>query len=214
MSRATQILERVSIISYDFDINKVLDDDGRPLPKKLLRDMERADKVELRNHGQELTGYRGNRIVFTAAGYVEDEGLDKGHFLMDSYFSKEFALSQTMTDGKLVANTINGDKFNEAYDEELKHKALKFKLVTDTEASISELLTKKQLDAVVTAHDLFDGNKREVYVNSYDKETRIGFSVAMNASLRLSGDDIKKLDKCGFKSIIKDNAGVSVYFDA
>lgn len=111
MSRAAKILERATIISFDFDIKKVLDDDGRPVDKKLMKDMERADKVELRNHGQELTGYIGRTIVFTASGYVEDSGADKGHFLISSYFSKEFALSQLSTDGKLVANDINGDKF-------------------------------------------------------------------------------------------------------
>lgn len=213
MSRAATILERVTTISYDFDIKKVLDDDGRPVPKKLIKDMERADKVELRGNGQELTGYIGRKVIFTASGYVEDEGADKGHFLIRSYFSKEFALSDSLTGGKLVDNTINGEKFSEAYDEELKHKGLKFKLVTETDASIAELLGTKQLDAVVKAHTLFDGNKREVFVNSADNETRVGFSVAMNASLRLTGDEIKQLDKCGFKAIIKDNAGVSLYFN-
>ena len=214
MSRATTILERITTISYDFDLKKVLTDEGRPVPKELMKDMERADKVELRGNGQELTGYKGRKVIFTAAGYVEDEGADIGHFMISSYFSKEFALSDSLTNGKLVANTVNGEKFSEAYDEELKHKRLKFKMVTETDASIADLLSKKQLDAVVKAHELFDGNKREVYVNSYDKETRIGFSVAMSSSLRLSGDDIKQLDKCDFKSIIRDKAGVSLYFKA
>lgn len=212
MSRATTILERITTISYDFDLKKVLTDEGRPVPKKLMKDMERADKVELRGNGQELTGYIGRKIIFTAAGYVEDEGLDKGHFMISSYFSKEFALSDSLTGGKLVDNTINGEKFSEAYGDIVKHKGLKFNMVSGSDEPITDLLTKAQLDAVVTAHGIFDGAKRDVYINVTESGTRVGFAVRSLSSFNLSGDDIAKLNKSKFKRVIMDSAGIAVYF--
>lgn len=108
MSRAGNLIaqyERITLIKFDFDRDRTLNAQGRKLPHEIQADMEKADKVELRNHGQELMGYVGSKPVFVAGGYYEE---DDGEFVIESYYSKAFMSSNGI---RFEKNTVNPEMF-------------------------------------------------------------------------------------------------------
>lgn len=108
MSRAADLIaqfERMTTIDFIFDADKVVDANSKDLPREVVKDMERADKIELIGGGSELIGHIDRKVAFTASGFY-DEG--DGTFTVESYFSR--ALQSR--DGKRFArNTTNADKF-------------------------------------------------------------------------------------------------------
>ena len=76
-------LDEVTVFDFSIDLKKVFLNTTKDT-KELRKDMERAQRNELRQNGTELNGYKGSSIVYTASGYC-----DAGKFYVQSYFSKE-----------------------------------------------------------------------------------------------------------------------------
>jgi hypothetical protein len=101
-------LDELGFMAFDnkIEVNQIIFD-GKKVPKELLKDMERAERIELQSFGNEVTGYKGRSIVFTAGGDFE---IDDQEFEISSYFSKNFMIG-SKSKGKLAPNTVNSDKF-------------------------------------------------------------------------------------------------------
>lgn len=111
MSKISECLRKFDELGFVAMDNKIAVEkiifDGKKVPKELLKDMERSDRIELLNHGNEVTGYKGRSIVFTSGGYYDTDDMQ---FEIESYYSKNFMIGSA-SKGKIAPNTANAEKF-------------------------------------------------------------------------------------------------------